>query len=203
MSQKITIGYWKGPGKVQPSRYLLEISGVEYQETLYTDPAQWFGKDKYSLDLPFPNLPYLIDGDVKLTESETIFDYLVNKLNMSELLGKESDRFIVDNLRNIFSDLCTSLFQVFQKQGEEKLKIFNCQILPKANDIHKFLKNKEYLLGYFTVADLYFLSFARNFKSFMPEQYEEFAGTFDALKEKIESIPQIASYISEGRHPIL
>ncbi|KAL4453630.1 hypothetical protein ABPG74_009526 [Tetrahymena malaccensis] len=203
MSQEITIGYWKGPGKVQPSRYLLELSGFGYQETLYTDPAQWFGKDKYSLDLPFPNLPYLIDGDVKITESETIFDYLVDKLKMHKLLGKEQDRFIVDNLRNIFSDLCSSLFQVFQKQGEEKVKTFNSQILPKAKDIHKFLSNKEYLLGYFTAADLYFLSFARNFKSIMPEQYEQFADTFDVLKQKLESIPQITSYISEGRHPNL
>lgn len=29
---KITLGYWAGPGKVQPSRYLLELSGLEYND---------------------------------------------------------------------------------------------------------------------------------------------------------------------------
>jgi glutathione S-transferase len=34
---------------------------------MYTDPKQWFGADKANLGLPYPNIPYLIDGDMKIT----------------------------------------------------------------------------------------------------------------------------------------
>ncbi|KAL4510738.1 hypothetical protein ABPG72_004892 [Tetrahymena utriculariae] len=201
MADKIVLGYLAGPGKAQPSRYLLEISGVKYEEVRYTNPADWFEKDKYALGLPFPNLPYLLDGDVKITESETIFDYLIQKLNKTELLGKGNDKYTVDTLRNLFSDLGTRSFMLNQKEGDEKTKFLNEQILPKIKDIHKFLGNKEYLLGYLTAADLYFLSFARGFKGNLPESYKEFAATFDPLVARLEAIPQIAAYISEKRHP--
>ena len=75
---KITIGYWKSHGKASPSRYLLELLNVPFNDVWYTDPAEWFGKDKQALGLPFPNLPYLLHGDVKLTESEAILDYLID-----------------------------------------------------------------------------------------------------------------------------
>ncbi|EAS07380.1 glutathione S-transferase, amine-terminal domain protein (macronuclear) [Tetrahymena thermophila SB210] len=201
MAYKIVLGYWAGPGKAQPARYLLEISGVKYQDVRYSKPADWFGKDKYALGLPFPNLPYLIDGDVKITESETIFDYLIHKLNKTQLLGQDNDKYTVDTLRNLIGDIGTRLQMLTQKEGDDKTKFLNEQVLPKIKDIHKFLGHKEYLLGYFTAADLYFLSFARNLKKFYPETYQEFALTFDGLVTRLEAIPQIAAYISEKRHP--
>ncbi|EAS07385.1 glutathione S-transferase, amine-terminal domain protein (macronuclear) [Tetrahymena thermophila SB210] len=202
MSDKIILGYWNTPGKAQPSRYLLELSGVKYEEVRYSYPAaEWFGRDKYALGLPFPNLPYLLDGEVKITESETIFDYLIQRLNKVELLGQGNDKYIVDNLKNLFSDIGTRMYIYSQKEGEEQTKFLSEQILPKIRDIHKFLGQKEYLLGYFTAADLYFLCFAKGFKNTLPDSYNEFAATFNPLIQRLENIPQIAKYISEGRHP--
>jgi len=117
---KITIGYWNIPGRVQPSRDLLEIAGVEYNDVRYANPDDWFNRDKYNLGLDFPNLPYLIDGNVKLTESETIMDYLIHKLNRTDLLGKESDKFTVSMLRHVFQDIGTRYYQFSQKSNEEK-----------------------------------------------------------------------------------
>ncbi|KAL4464134.1 hypothetical protein ABPG74_006071 [Tetrahymena malaccensis] len=202
MSEKIILGYWNTPGKAQPSRYLLELSGNKYEEVRYSYPAaEWFGRDKYALGLPFPNLPYLLDGEVKITESETIFDYLIQRLNKTELLGQGNDKYIVDNLRNLFSDIGTRMYISSQKEGEDKIKFLNEQILPKIKDIHAFLGQKDYLLGYLTAADLYFLCFARGFKNTLPDSYNQFATTFDRLILRIESIPQITKYIAEGRHP--
>ena len=35
--------------------------------------------EKYKLGLQFPNLPYLIDGELRITESQAILRYVVNK----------------------------------------------------------------------------------------------------------------------------
>jgi len=44
--------------------------------------------DKSKLNLDFPNLPYLINGDFKLTESIAIARYIIRKSNKKDLLGK-------------------------------------------------------------------------------------------------------------------
>jgi len=43
--------------------------------------------------LDFPNLPYLIDGNVKLTESLNILVYVAHKSGKLDLLGKDDDKF--------------------------------------------------------------------------------------------------------------
>lgn len=55
------------------------------------DGAEWFGKDKLELNIPLPNLPYLIDEDIKLTESSVIAIYLIKKYKKLELLGQKGD----------------------------------------------------------------------------------------------------------------
>ena len=47
---------------------------------------QWADK-KYTLGLDFPDLPYLIDGDLQFSQSMTIYIYLMQKY-VPELQGK-------------------------------------------------------------------------------------------------------------------
>uniref|UniRef100_A0A8C6D395 glutathione transferase n=1 Tax=Moschus moschiferus TaxID=68415 RepID=A0A8C6D395_MOSMO len=47
------------------------------------DRSQWLN-EKYKLGLDFPNLPYLIDGTHKLTQSNAILRYIARKHNMCE-----------------------------------------------------------------------------------------------------------------------
>lgn len=46
--------------------------------------AEWLA-DKPNLGLAFPNLPYLIDGNVKLTQSLAIMRYLARKAGLTGL----------------------------------------------------------------------------------------------------------------------
>ena len=48
----------------------------------------WASK-KHFLGLDFPNLPYFIDGDVRLTESKSIMKYLCRKYQ-PEMLGRDA-----------------------------------------------------------------------------------------------------------------
>ncbi len=88
MANNIKFGYWGLRGKGQISRLLLAYTGAQWEDIVYVDPVKWFGSDKLSLGLDFPNLPYLIDGDLKITESSAIERYIIERSENKDLLGK-------------------------------------------------------------------------------------------------------------------
>ena len=61
------LGYWDCRGLGDPIRLLLIQAGVEFEDKRYRDPKEWFA-NKFNLGLEFPNIPYYIDGDLKLTQ---------------------------------------------------------------------------------------------------------------------------------------
>lgn len=63
----ITLGYWKIRARGEILRLLMNYLNLEYEEKNYT-PKEWF-TTKDSLGMDFPNLPYLFDGNLKITES--------------------------------------------------------------------------------------------------------------------------------------
>lgn len=94
-SGKPVLGYWKIRGLASNLRYQLHYMGVEYDLVEYQQGpapdfsrADWMDK-KFTLDLPFPNLPYLKHGDFKLTETMAIHEYLANVYDQS-LMGKNA-----------------------------------------------------------------------------------------------------------------
>ena len=94
----LTIGYWKIRGLVSNIRYQLAYSGitdynmVEYEqgEGPEFSRACWLDV-KPTLGFDFPNLPYMIDGDFKLTETAAIHKYLADKYKPA-LLGENAEQ---------------------------------------------------------------------------------------------------------------
>ncbi|VDN19983.1 unnamed protein product [Dibothriocephalus latus] len=74
----------------QPIRLLLEYVGEDYQEKRFGkgEFEEW-KKIKYNLGIGFPNLPYIIDGDVKLAQSSVILRYLGEKHGLGGKGAKE------------------------------------------------------------------------------------------------------------------
>ena len=90
--EKIILGYWKIRGLAQPIRYLLEYAELPYEEVLYEQgDAPNYSVDcwtsvKNTIGLDFPNVPYLIDGEQKMTDVLAIMVYLCTEY-APELLG--------------------------------------------------------------------------------------------------------------------
>lgn len=86
-----TLGYWGIRGIVQPIRFLLAYLGIQFTDKRYITGDEWFIRDKNNLGLDFPNIPYYIDNEIRLTESSAIPVYLIKNNNRSELLGQNAD----------------------------------------------------------------------------------------------------------------
>uniref|UniRef100_A0A4X2L968 Glutathione S-transferase n=1 Tax=Vombatus ursinus TaxID=29139 RepID=A0A4X2L968_VOMUR len=103
---------------------LLEYTGANYEEKVYHfgdapdfDKSQWLDV-KFSLGLDFPNLPYLIDGDHKITQSSAILRYIARQYNL------------LDMLENHVMDVRLQLSWVCHNPDFEVLKIEYLEQLP-------------------------------------------------------------------------
>lgn len=81
--------YWPSRGAGQIGRLLIAYTGLECEDIRYTEREKWYGDDKKNLGMDFPNLPYLIDGGFKTSESNAIQKYIIMKSGKTELLGKD------------------------------------------------------------------------------------------------------------------
>ena len=110
---------------------MLAYLGVDFEDVKYDvtydedsqswDRSQWTSV-KFNLGLEFPNLPYLFDGETKITETVGIMRYLAKKHD-STLLGKTAAELgRIEMLWDTVSNLkakCTFPAYMGEKDGEE------------------------------------------------------------------------------------
>ncbi|XP_068819662.1 glutathione S-transferase Mu 1-like isoform X2 [Capricornis sumatraensis] len=124
----IILGYWDIRGLAHAIRLLLEYTDSNYEEKKYTmgdgnapdyDRSQWLN-EKSKLGLDFPNLPYLIDGTHKLTQSNAILRHIAHKYNMCG--ETEEEKIRVDLLENQVMDVRLHMARICYSPDFEKLK---------------------------------------------------------------------------------
>lgn len=198
MDNSIVLGYWGLRGRGQVPRLLLAYTGMKFTNKKYTAPEQWFGGDKQSLGLAFPNLPYLIDGKLKITETEAICRYIIRKSGNSELLGKNlADEGLVDNMLGVIGDITVATLEhcFNPKYVEERDKVFADKIKPKLDLLYKFLLFKDWLIGYMTLADFQLAELVNYLNGIWPDHIKHFPKLL-ALRDRFNDIGAIKSYYS-------
>merc|ERR1712136_76581 len=94
------VGYWNLRGYAQSIRLLLAHTGTEFVEKRFNmsltkdndyDLSEWHNV-KYSFGLDFPNCPYYIDADVKLSQSFAIMKHLGRKHHLVPKTEEEKIR---------------------------------------------------------------------------------------------------------------
>merc|ERR1712129_371250 len=85
--KRITLGYWKIQGLASPARMMLMSVGEDFNNVMYDGAnaeEEWFKGAKPTLNIPFANLPYLIDSktNAKFTESRSIYRYIARQFKV-------------------------------------------------------------------------------------------------------------------------
>lgn len=112
---KLVVGYWSIRGLGAPLRMMCEYAGIDYEAKCYQakakegggwDVSAWFGVKPALVEKnALMNLPYIVDGDTVVAQTNACFTYLGRRLglngsNDAELTRVEQILCQVMDLRN-------------------------------------------------------------------------------------------------------
>jgi len=199
---KIVLGYWKLRGLCQPIRFLAKYIGVDLTEKIYTveTAEEWKEKDKLSLGLDFPNLPYLITGDMKLTESRAILKYLAREHGQAQGVHptKNEDIRACDMVENVLWDIWFSLLRYLNSGLEPMKQTFENDVPKKIKQLEDFLGSKKFLVGdQITYVDFIMYEMLFHFTTFQQDYLGKYLN-LQKFKQRFEELPAIAEYIASS-----
>jgi len=195
-----TLGYWNLRGLGQPIRLLLAYSGTEYEDKRYNigpapeyDRTEWL-TDKFSLGLDFPNLPYYLDGDLKLTQSLAIIRHIARK---TKLDGQtEEEKLRVELVEQQLVDMNMAIVRLCYDPNFEALKGDYLKNLPTSLELlSTFLGERPFLAGEsVTYVDFMAYEYLDKMNAFAPDELAKVPNLKKFL-ERVEALPQVATYL--------
>nr|XP_060629235.1 glutathione S-transferase Mu 1-like isoform X2 [Anolis sagrei ordinatus] len=143
-------------------------------------------------------LPYLIDGDRKLTQSNAILRYLARKHKMC---GETEEEIIrMDILEYQVVDFATDLATLCYSPDFEKLKPEYIKQLPgKLKRFSQFLGDRKWFLGNkITYVDFLAYDILDLHQMFQPKCLDQFKNLKDFL-DHFEALEKISAYMKSSR----
>ena len=200
MSNVPILGYWDLRGMGEPIRYLLKIANVPFVDKRYKIDGmgkEWFA-EKSSLGLDFPNLPYWIDGDFKLTQSLTILRHLARKHGLAskdeQTLARQE--LIEQQLLDVRKAFFTLIGQEYEDKKEDYL---NKTLSPQLEQLANFLGTKDWFTNELSYADILAYETLDWLRMFSPETFDK----FPALKQffdRFENLKPIKEHINSPQY---
>ncbi|XP_068601183.1 glutathione S-transferase mu, tandem duplicate 1 [Brachionichthys hirsutus] len=197
------LAYWDIRGLAQPIRLLLEYTGTKYEDKFYTcgeapnyDKSCWFDT-KHTLNMCFPNLPYLEDGEKKIVQSNAIMRYIARKHGMCGETEDEKVRVdIMENqamdFRNGFVRLCYSDFDGMKpgylENLPDTLKLFSA-----------FLGDRKWFAGdKITFVDFIMYELLDQHRMFVSDCLDGLSNLKELL-DRFEALEKISAYMKSDR----
>jgi glutathione S-transferase len=197
---KVMTAYWNICGLGQPIRYALELANIPYSdvrieagEAASADYKQmWMGK-KPEVGVPFANLPYFFDGDVKLVQSNAILRHIGrtyglagNNFSLLEL--------VIDEASDLDDQVTGKCYRAFDTMKE----FFETGLVKKLKSFTEFLGSNTFMTGdVVTVADCKLYELLRKIRIIEQEQGTAVFAKFPELQkytERFEALPAIQRY---------
>lgn len=203
-AEKVTLGYWAIRGLANPIRYLLVYTETPFDDLWYQQGdkstnfsgAAWTDVKPTLTKHDFPNLPYLIDGDLHLTQSAAMLRHIARKNNMcGETLAEmaKCDMLYdeIQDFRSTITPMCynENFIALRKKWVAESLH-------PWLQKFEKYLQGKEWFAGSkkptycdFTAYEI----FDQTRKLAPPKTFDPYPN-LSAFFARFESIPTIKQY---------
>ena len=196
-----TLGYWKIRGLGAAIRYQMIYQGIEYDLDEYEQGdapdfsrQTWLDK-KFNLGLDFPNLPYFIDGDFKITETVAIHKYIADKWN-PELLGSSpQEKAKIGMVAGNIGDLKGGVTMPCYTSGnrEEIITVMH----GKLPSIVAFMGNNDFLVGgNVTWVDFFFFELVCMLKYVHEGLFNDYPA-LQAYHERMSNLPKLKEYLSD------
>ncbi|KAH9364102.1 hypothetical protein HPB48_006783 [Haemaphysalis longicornis] len=188
----------------QPIRLLLAHADVKVEDKRYScgpppdfDRSAWL-KEKHTLGLEFPNLPYYIDGDVKLTQSMAILRYLARKHGLDGKTEAEKQR--VDVTEQQFADFRMNWVRMCYNPDFDKLKVDYLKNLPDAlKSFSEYLGKHKFFAGdHVTYVDFIAYEMLAQHLLFAPDCLKDFPN-LKAFVDRVEALPHVAAYLKSDK----
>lgn len=198
------LGYWAIRGLAQPARLMLAYAGEEFEDTKYeVGDAPDFNRDawlnaKPSLGLDFPNLPYYIDGDLKLTQSNAIYRHIARK---HKLYGdNDKEAAIIDMLADQIMDLRNDFIRLCYSPNYKNLrKGYDEQLPKKLKAFENYLAKKKFLLGdKISFPDFHLYEILDQNITMEPETLADFP-ILKTYMKNVEDLPAIKKYMASDK----
>lgn len=201
------LGYWDIRGLAEPIRYLLAQAGVTYEDKRYgfgsgPEPShkEWLD-EKYKLDLDFPNVPYLIDGDVRITQSMAILRYLGRKHGLAP--KDEDTRQRVEVLELTAFDVLMSTLRLTYNPDytEEMRQQFLVDVADKLRQFVSYLaKHGPFSAGQaVTYVDFLLYETLQVVKTLGPRTFREGYPQLEEYCKRVASLPKLKEYLASDR----
>ena len=191
-------------------RHLLEYCKVPYTEKKYTpDTAnQWFNEDKPKLmeKNPAMTLPYLIDGDKVITESDAICIYICHRSKRVDLLGRDANEWVqTATVWGVFKDFYRNYAQLVYGKYESEDK-WKEALANSVNNFEPYLKkfngllgDQEFFAGKITWVDFPLADFLQVL-SLLNEEYLKPFPKLSEFQKRIWNLPELKAYFSSDKY---
>ncbi|XP_078342174.1 glutathione S-transferase Mu 1-like [Oculina patagonica] len=198
------LGYWDIRGLAEPIRLLLHYTETEFKDELYeVGDAPDFSREawtsvKYTLGLDFPNLPYYLDGDTKISQSNAILRHIARKHDLCGSTEEEKIRVdVAENqlvdFRDKFTDLCYN--SNFENLKDDYIK----NVKSSLKQLSDFLGERKFLAGEkITFVDFVLFETMDHHRIFEPSLLEPHKNLQEFVK-RIEELPTVAAYRKSDR----
>merc|ERR1711874_274787 len=145
----------------------------------------------------FPNLPYYIDGDVKITQSNAILRHIARKHDM---LGKnDTERAMVDMMADESMDFRNGWVRLCYNPDFDNLKeAYLKGLTSKLQRFSNFLATKSWFAGdSLTFVDFVMYELIDQHKLLAPDCLKPYAN-LEAFQERFEALPKVSQYMKSS-----